>query len=105
VYAVGSDGVLTELFSVDDPTGESIPADNGAGGTLLGFFFDDLDVTGEATLSGKVYDLRIWADRALTAEEIAEEVLPTTTTTSAVAPTSVTTSAPVGAVTAPRFTG
>ena len=76
VYAVGSDGNLTEVFSTSDPTGESLAIGNGSGGTLLGFFFDDNVVDEEATPSGKVYDLRIWSGTALTPEELEEEILP-----------------------------
>jgi hypothetical protein len=76
VYAIGTDSTLTELFSTDDPTGESIPIANGSGGTMLGFFFDDLATVDEATPSGKVYDLRIWANRALTEEDLQEALLP-----------------------------
>ena len=78
VYAVGTDGNLTQVFTTNDPTGESLAIGNGAGGTLLGFFFDDNAVSGEATSAGKVYDLRIWSGTALTPEELEEEVLPPT---------------------------
>ena len=76
VYAVGTDGNLTQVFTTNDPTGESFAIGNGAGGTLLGFFFDDNVVDEEATPSGKVYDLRIWSGTALTPEELEEEILP-----------------------------
>lgn len=72
VYAVGSDGLLTLLFTIADPDGESIPDDNGSGGTRLGFFFDDIETDSEATPGGRVYDLRVWANRALTTAELEE---------------------------------
>ncbi len=93
VYAVGADGLLTLLFVADDTDGSSLPVDNGSGGTLLGFFFDDTIVTGEATLSGKVYDLQIWANQALTREQLEEVITP------APAP------APAPVVVTPAFTG
>jgi hypothetical protein len=111
VYAVGGDGQLTEVFSVDDPSGESLPTSNGAGGTLLGFFFDDNAVSGESTSGGRVYDLRIWSGVALSADEIAGEVLPPTTTPTSNDESTVTTGAPSPATgpaaltVQPRFTG
>jgi hypothetical protein len=109
VYAVGGDGQLTQVFSVDDPTGESLAIGNGAGGTLLGFFFDDNVVSGEATSGGRAYDLRIWSGVALTEDEIAEAVLPPTTvppTPDTDAPSATGTPSGAAAVPAqPRFTG
>jgi hypothetical protein len=116
VYAVGVDNLLTEVFSVDDPSGESLAIGNGAGGTLLGFFFDDAVITGESTSGGRVYDVRVWSGVALSEEEIADEVLPgppaptppaptpsdTTTASSVPSPG---TGAAAAVPAAPRFTG
>ncbi len=68
VYVIGGDGALTEVLSVTDTTGESIPVSSG-GGSLLGFFFDDTATSQEATPGGQVYRLRIW-DRALDPDEL-----------------------------------
>jgi len=77
VYARGTDGVLTQVISIDDPTGESIPFVDFSNKTLLGFFFDDLDNNEEATNGGKVYDIKIWENTALTPEQIADLYAPT----------------------------
>lgn len=95
VYAVGANGLLTLLFVANDTDGSSIPISNGAGGTKLGFFFDDTVVQNEATASGKVYDLQIWANQALTQAELENIITPPP-----VVPP-VTPPAPV----APNFTG
>ena len=72
VYARGSDGVLNQVISIVDPDGQSIPFTDGSNDTLLGFFFDDLSTPNEATTGGKVYDIKIWENTALTPQEIAE---------------------------------
>lgn len=77
VYAVGANGLLTLLFTANDTDGSSIPISNGSGGTLLGFFFDDTSVQNEATAGGKVYDLKIWANQALTQAELEDVITPT----------------------------
>ena len=74
VYAVGDDGVLTQLFSYEDDGNDAIPQAS-AGGSMLGFFFDDGATTSEATPSGKVYGLQIWSNIALTAEEIDDTIV------------------------------
>lgn len=40
------------------------------GGTKLGFFFDDLATTSEATSTGKVYYIRLWSGQALTSADL-----------------------------------
>ena len=68
---------VTLLFTTNDyTTGESIPAVNGSGGTTLGFFFDDLETSDEATPTGKVYDVRMWANQALTQGDLQDALLP-----------------------------
>ena len=79
VYAVGPNGLLTLLFTANDTDGSSIPISNGSGGTKLGFFFDDTAVQNEATASGKVYDLKIWANQALTQAELEDVITPPST--------------------------
>ncbi|MFM9084208.1 MAG: hypothetical protein ACKOQ7_10090, partial [Actinomycetota bacterium] len=64
VYGVGSNNVLTQLIQYNDTSGDSIPYATG-GKTKLGFFYDDVAYAGEATTSGKVYDLRFWSGSAL----------------------------------------
>lgn len=63
---------LTKIIEVTDNTGSSIPSTNGGGGTVFGFFFDDMATSGEATPSGKIYDLKFWQNTALTQEQITE---------------------------------
>lgn len=63
---------LTKIIEVPDNTGSSIPDTNAGGGTVFGFFFDDLATSGEATPSGKVYDLKFWQNTALTQDQITE---------------------------------
>lgn len=72
VYGVGSDNSLTQLFQYSDTTGNSIPHLTVGGETKLGFFFDDIATSSEATPNGKVYDLRIWAGDALTPQTLSE---------------------------------
>jgi hypothetical protein len=76
VYARGTDGILTQLISISDPNGESIPFLNGSSQTLLGFFFDDTATSSEATNGGKVYDIKIWENTALTPEQIENSLNP-----------------------------
>lgn len=75
VYAVGSDNSLTQLFQYSDTIGNSIPHVTGGGLTKLGFFFDDTATGGEATPTGKVYDLRIWSGSALNVQTLNEAVV------------------------------
>jgi LPXTG-motif cell wall-anchored protein len=75
----GDDGVFTVYsyngttfnreLQVTDTDGQSIPATSTvhSGGTKLGFFFDDLDTSREATTSGKVFSLKMWSGVALSA--------------------------------------
>ncbi|MFM8870913.1 MAG: hypothetical protein ACKOFD_04980 [Actinomycetota bacterium] len=74
VYGVGAANTLTQLIQYNDTTGESIPYIS-AGKTKLGFFYDDTSFTGEATLSGKVYDLRIWSNQTLAVSALNSSVL------------------------------
>lgn len=77
VYAVGADKKLTRVFTYNDTSGGSLPAASGAG-SILGFFFDD-SVTAsrnEATPSGRIYDLKVWSNTALTEEQLQKAVLP-----------------------------
>ena len=74
VYGVGAANTLTQLIQYNDTTGESIPF-VAAGKTKLGFFYDDTAFTGEATLSGKVYDLRIWSNQSLATNALTSSVL------------------------------
>lgn len=64
-----SGSTLTQVLQVTDTTGSSIAANSGSG-SLLGFFFDDGATSGEATPSGKVYDLKLWSNTALTAAQV-----------------------------------
>jgi LPXTG-motif cell wall-anchored protein len=77
VYAVGTDNDLVEIFRAVDTSNESLPHTFTSGGlkTRLGFFFDDLATGSEATPRGKVYDLRIWRNTALTPTVLESAVL------------------------------
>lgn len=75
VYAVGADNSLTQLFQYSDTVGNSIPHVTSGGLTKLGFFFDDLATSSEATASGKVYDLRIWSGSSLSVQTLNEAVV------------------------------
>lgn len=97
VYAVGADSTLTLLFTATDTSGASIPYTSG-GVTKFGFFFDDTETSDEATLSGRVYDLRIWSGVALSQDDLREELGLPAPSSPAPAPAPVT-------VIAPTFTG
>jgi hypothetical protein len=76
VYAVGSDNQLTQIFEANDTNNDSVPHVFGSPAkTRLGFFFDDLDTSSEATASGKVYDLRIWENTSLSATALSSQIL------------------------------
>ena len=66
---VYSGSSLTQVLQVTDTTGSSLPASSGSG-SLFGFFFDDGATSSEATPSGKVYDLKLWSNTALTAAQV-----------------------------------
>lgn len=80
----GNDGVFTvysyngttfsQELQVTDTEGTSIPnvSTLHAGGTKLGFFFDDTATTSEATTSGKVFSIKMWSNTALTATALEE---------------------------------
>lgn len=72
-------GTLTQLLQVTDTQGTSLPHQS-AGQTILGFFFDDIATSAEATTTGKIWDLKLWRNYALSQTEVA-----TVTTTSQVA--------------------
>lgn len=69
VYLAGPNGTYTEKYSFVDSTGMAIPY-NTNGHTILGFFFDDLATSSEATNAGKIYDLRMWQNIALTSSDL-----------------------------------
>ncbi len=68
VYSYNGTAFNQEL-QVTDTDGTSIPFTSTvhAGGTKLGFFFDDLATGGEATTSGRVFSLKMWRGTALSA--------------------------------------
>lgn len=80
----GNDGVFTvysyngttfsQELQVTDTEGTSIPnvSTLHAGGTKLGFFFDDVATSSEATTSGKVFSIKMWSNTALTATALEE---------------------------------
>ena len=74
---------LTQELQVTDNAGSSLAASSGSG-SLFGFFFDDGATSAEATPTGKVYDLKIWQNLALTAAQVGAVATasPTTTTPS-----------------------
>lgn len=92
VFGVGADNTLTQLIQYDDSNGDSIPHDDGTK-TKLGFFFDDMPTSAEATPSGKVYDLRIWRNTSLSTSDLNNQVV------RPVAPTGIAVDPATGAVT------
>lgn len=94
VYAVGSDNALTKIFEANDTNNDSLPFKFGTPEkTRLGFFYDDVATSSEATPTGKVYDLRIWAGTSLSATTLSAQVL------KPAAPTQVTGTPAAGSVT------
>jgi hypothetical protein len=59
-------------LQVTDTTGSSLPAASTvhAGGTKIGFFFDDTATPREATTSGKVFSVKTWTGTALSAADL-----------------------------------
>jgi len=78
----GSSGIFTvysydgttfnQELQVTDTTGSSLPAASTvhAGGTKIGFFFDDTATPREATSSGKVFSVKTWNGTALSAADL-----------------------------------
>lgn len=94
---VYSGSTLNQVLQVTDTNGSSKAATVGAG-SLFGFFFDDDATSGEATPSGKVYDLKIWSNTALTAAQVNDVALaPATVTIPATPATPTATSGAVSA--------
>lgn len=94
VYAVGADNTLTQIFVANDTNNDSVPHTYGSPTkTKLGFFFDDLATSSEATASGKVYDLRIWSNTEMVSSDLQTQVV------KPAAPGGVTASPSNGAVT------
>lgn len=83
VYSYNGSSFVKEL-EVNDEDGEAIPSDSTtlAGGTRLGFFYDDGN--GEGTPSGKIWSLKIWPGQALNAADL--EALATTPETEPTTP-------------------
>jgi hypothetical protein len=71
VYSYNGTTFSQEL-QVTDSAGTSIPATSTvhAGGTKLGFFFDDTDTSREATTSGKVFSIKMWSGSALSSADL-----------------------------------
>lgn len=67
---LNSNGTLTELLSVTDTQGTSIPFVDPDGKTILGFFYDDNATSAEGSASGKVWDLKIWGGQALSDTQV-----------------------------------
>ncbi len=72
---------FTKELEVNDTDGQSIPAVSTllAGGTKLGFFYDDSN--GEGADSGKIWSLKIWPGVALDQAELEKEATVTDTGT------------------------
>lgn len=87
VYSVGTDNSLTFLYQYNDPGGQTLPflVTGTPNKSRLGFFFDDLATSAEATTSGKVYDLRIWSGIALTSSELTTQTVRPSATGSVIA--------------------
>lgn len=63
---------FNQELQVTDTTGSSLPAASNvhAGGTKIGFFFDDTATPREATSSGKVFSVKTWNGTALSAADL-----------------------------------
>lgn len=68
VYVL-TNGEWVEAFSIDDASGEADPAEYLAD-SVLGFFHDDTDTSDEGPQAGRIYDLKIWQNVALTADQV-----------------------------------
>ena len=77
VYIVKDDGnIVREFYSTDSRTLNDSKPRVEDGKTILGFFFDDLATTGEATDGGRVYSLAIYdkaVDPALVNDKLNEK--------------------------------
>jgi hypothetical protein len=71
VYTYDGTNFVQEI-QVTDTNNDAIPVASTVhqGGTKLGFFFDDLATPSEATSTGKVYYIRLWAGQALTSADL-----------------------------------
>jgi uncharacterized protein (TIGR02145 family) len=76
-------GVAYKQLEVTDNDYEAVPIVIG-GRSRIGFFFDDLMVSGEATSGGKVWAVKIW-DVVVDTEDIIDELNPDTPTISVAA--------------------
>ena len=86
---VYSGSTLTQVLQVDDTYGSSLAANSGSG-SLFGFFFDDGATSAEATPSGKVYDLKLWSNTALTAAQVGAVATASPTVTTPATPSTPT---------------
>ena len=71
VYTYDGTNFIQEI-QVTDTNDSAIPVASTLhqGGTKLGFFFDDLATSSEATSTGKVYYIRLWEGQALTSADL-----------------------------------
>ena len=72
-YIVNGDTKTLDL-QVNDSNDQGVPAVVN-GKTRLGFFFDDIATSSEATPGGKVYAIKIW-DKYIDPDEVIEELKP-----------------------------
>ena len=68
-YVRNADGDFVEEFTFADEFDEAVSFLDGAGHTVLGFFSED-GTGGEAALAGRIFDLRVWYDTALTEDQL-----------------------------------
>lgn len=63
---------FVQEIQVSDTNNAAVPVASSVhqGGTKLGFFFDDLATGAEATTTGKVYFIRLWAGQALSSSDL-----------------------------------
>lgn len=71
VFINYADG-FEESFVTDDSAGEFIPAVQGSGSRIRLFQEDGVDATWEGIKEGRLYNVMVWADTALTLDQLDE---------------------------------
>lgn len=77
VYLAGPNGTYSQVYSFVDSTSMGVPYSTN-GHTILGFFFDDLATSGEASNAARIYDLRMWQNTVLTSSDLNDVYLQAT---------------------------
>lgn len=110
VYTYDGTNFVQEI-QVNDTNNDAVPVASSLhqGGTKLGFFFDDLATGAEATRTGKVYFIRLWAGQALSSNDLQLQaqtaVIAPTTPSQGSTPAAAPTLAETGAISRGGFIG